>query len=99
MNRLNLSELNKLTHINKVTVHSPGQMICLVTLQQGETTAILTNAQEQPARFQHTDQVRELLQHARIDSAVMLLPATFDEMIGRPAMAEEAHCEIPLGWN
>ncbi|WP_299205085.1 DUF6482 family protein [uncultured Amphritea sp.] len=99
MNQLDISELEALTHINKVTVHSLERMLYQVTLQLGETTAMLTNAQGKPARFDNTEQIRELLQHARIDSAVMLLPTTFDEMIGRPPMADEAQCEILLGWK
>ncbi|MBN0988863.1 DUF6482 family protein [Amphritea pacifica] len=99
MNQLEISELEALNHINQVTVHSLERMIYQVTLQLGETTAMLTNAQGKPARFENIGQIRELLQHARIDSAVMLLPTTFDEMIGRPPLANDSRCEILLGWK
>lgn len=99
MNRLEISALEAMTHIEKVTVHSLERMIYQVTLQLDGTTAILTDAQGKPARFNHTDQIRELLQNARIEQAVMLLPTTFDEMIGRPEMAEKTNCEILLGWK
>ena len=50
------------------------------------------------ARFQHTEQIRELFQDIQLTTAVMHLPTTFDEMIGRPTLEPTAICEIPLGW-
>ena len=99
MNTLDLYELNEIARVDKLIVHSLERMIYQVSIELNNETHWLVDSSGQPARFQHTEQIRELFQDNELVSAVMHLPTTFDEMIGRPAQEHAVACEIPLGWR
>ncbi|MCV6611337.1 MAG: DUF6482 family protein [Amphritea sp.] len=99
MNTLDLYELNEIARVDKLIVHSLERMIYQVSIELNNETHWLVDSSGQPARFQHTEQIRKLFQDIELVSAVMHLPTTFDEMIGRPALEHAVACEIPLGWR
>lgn len=99
MNTLDLYDLNELVRVDKLIIHSLERMIYQVSIELDNQTHWLVDSSGQPARFQHTEQIRELFQDIELVSAVMHLPTTFDEMIGRPSPAQTVACEIPLGWR
>lgn len=98
MKTITVDELLTLSRADKLIVYSLERMIYQASLVLDKQCYWIADASGQPLRFQHTDAIRELMQDIELATAVIHLPTTFDEMIGRPQQQAYTPCEIPLGW-